>query len=67
MIAMFRLLVDFRSSMNITTRAAVRNRSPSVTGHWPPEVIPMVKSGPASWAGASEVFSPPRMVSSTRL
>ena len=45
MIATLRLLVDFRSSMNITTRAAARNRSPRVTGQAPPEVMRMVNSG----------------------
>ena len=46
MMAMRRLVVDFNSSMNSTTRLPASNRSDRLTAQGEPEVMVMVNSGP---------------------
>ncbi len=65
--ATLRLLVDFNSSTNITTREAPSKRSPRLTGQAPPEVMWMVNRVWLIWAAESPVPRPPFMDSSTRL
>jgi len=67
MMAILRLVVDFKSSMNSTTRAPASNRSDRLTGQGDPEVMATVNSGSVNLPLAICELNPPCRVSATRL